>query len=393
MKKEKWHEIGKAASLIILAAAAGALAGAIAVLIIIPANYSLFRDQGSATSTLFGVKTTGTTAEPTLVRVESRLAAPLLPPKFLTRRASPVAAIYRKPVGLGWEERSLTEDKMLGQAVALTSDGWLVSTAGAVGANSRAELTVWLDGKSFTPQRLLKDKTNNTVFIKIQASDLSSPVFGEVMDLAAGSELWLETRASAFSPSLAVVLNKGLPDVESVSSEKAVRRIVLHGLTQDGDQGAPAWDVQGALIGIVESRSGERISIIPASSIVPSFSSLLNTDAVKHAALGVYAVDLGAWRIEGDRGILPDRGAWLKANRRLGKPAVAKRSAAENAGLKTGDVILSVERDILDGTADLGEVLSEYRPGTEIILRVNREGKEMEVKVKLGSMVTSEEIK
>jgi serine protease Do len=250
-----------------------------------------------------------------------------------------------------------------------------------------------LNGKSYTPARMVKDKINNTVFIKIQAADLSSPVFGEVINLAVSSEVWLETSAGVFSPTLAVALNQDLPDAESISSERAVRRIVLHDATQEGDQGAPAWDVQGALVGLVESKTGERISIIPSSAIATSFSSLLNTGAIKHAALGVYAVDLTAWRIEGDRGTLPVSGALLKANRRLGKPAVAKQSAAERAGLKAGDVILIVERDMLDGTADLGEVLSEYRPDTEVTLRINRDGKELDVKVKLGSTVTSEEIK
>ena len=391
MNKIKWYEIGKIAGLVGLVVAVGAAAGAIAVLVILPANSFLFCHLGSTTSTASGANTSST--EPTLVRVESRLTAPLLPPKFITRRASPVATIYRKPVGASLEERGLTVDRMLGQAVALTSDGWLVTTAGVIGTRSRAELTVWLNGKSYTPARMVKDKINNTVFIKIQAADLSSPVFGEVINLAVSSEVWLETSAGVFSPTLAVALNQALPDVESISSERAVRRIVLHDATQEGDQGAPAWDVQGALVGLVESKTGERISIIPSSAIATSFSGLLNTGTIKHAALGVYAVDLTAWRIEGDRGTLPASGALLKANRRLGKPAIVKSSAAERAGLQAGDVILSVERDMLDGTADLGEVLSEYRPETEVTLHINRDGKELDVKVKLGSAVTSEEIK
>lgn len=304
-----------------------------------------------------------------------------------------MATVYSKAKGFSLEGRSLTPDKILGQAVALTSDGWLVTAALVTDQKRLADLTIWLNGKSYSVERGFADKINGVSFIKIEAADLYSPAFGDAMDLVAGSEIWLEPSASSLSPSLITLLSNDIPGVVSASSERAMRRMELHGVTQNGDLGSPAWDSKGALVGIIESTEGKPISILPSSSIATSFSSLLNNDLIQHAALGVYAVDLSAWRIDGERGALPSRGALLKANTQLGMPAVLKNSAASQAGLLAGDVILSVERDILDGTADLGEVLSEYRPDTEVTLRINREGEETDVKVKLGSVVTSEVLK
>ncbi len=61
--------------------------------------------------------------------------------------------------------------------------------------------------------------------------------------------------------------------------------------------------------------------------------------------------------------------------------------------LQDGDVIERVEHDILDGSADLGEALLEYRPATTVTFSGTRQGKPMQWTLTLGSVVTSEEVK
>ncbi|MCI0479867.1 PDZ domain-containing protein, partial [Candidatus Uhrbacteria bacterium] len=229
--------------------------------------------------------------------------------------------------------------------------------------------------------------------LRIEAIDLTTPAFGHVSDLIVGSELWIEPRAASFVPSLVTVRSDRLPSAEPVSSETSARRVLAHGTTRAGDGGAPVWDARGALLGIVESEPGEPLRFVPATSISSSFSSLLSQDAIRHASLGVRAVDLSTYRIDGDRGALPKNGALLKDDRKTGKPAVAKDSPASKAGLRAGDVILGVERDMIDGTADLGEILSEYLPGTRATLRVLRDGTELDVPVDFGMTVTSDPLK
>lgn len=388
--KEQWP-ISRTVWLLVVAAVAGGLAGASAALIVTPVSYSQPVISIVATST---VQTATTTAkEPQLVKLEPRLATPLVPPGFLTRRASPVATIYRKAKGTTPEERSLTDDKMLGQVVALTSDGWFVTVADVIGQFRIADLTLWHDKTGYAIERAYLDSINNTAYLKVQARELTTPAFGQIVDVANGSEMWLEPRRDSLAPSLVLSLAQDVPYVEPVSSEIASRRVLLNGKSESGDIGSPAWSSGGALVGLVESKKGEPVRIIPASGISSSFASLLNESKIRHAYLGVRAVDVSAWRIDGDRGTLPLRGAYIRDDRKAGKFAIAKDSPAALAGLKVGDVILSVERDILDGTRDLGEILSEYRPDTKVALRINRKGEEMDVTVTLGSVITSEQVK
>lgn len=377
--------------LLLVAAFVGALSGALAALIVTP--YRIVNTTRAPSSTRPVVTApTSTEVGPALVALAPHLQTSLVPPGF-TRRSSPVATIYHKPRGVTVDERSLTDDRMLGQAVALTSDGWFVTTQSVIGILHVADLSLWHEGVSFPVQRAVLDHTNGTVYLKVQANGLTAPVFGRIPDLALGSEMWLERRAQVFAPSLLTSLNSGLPSIVPVSSEVAVRRLQLDGVTAPGDQGSPAWDSDGALLGIIESAPGETLRAVPASSLSASFGSFLANGEIRHATLGVRTVDLLAWRIDGDRGALPLRGALLKDDRRAGKPAIALASPAAKAGLKAGDVIVGVERDILDGNEDVGEILSEYRPDTRVIFHLDRAGTAIDVPVTLGSAVTSEALK
>ncbi|MCR4278399.1 MAG: S1C family serine protease [bacterium] len=321
-----------------------------------------------------------TTTEPVFVRVEPGGDPYLVPPKSLVERASPVATIYRKASGVTPDARTLDAERELGRAVSLTSDGWFVAMADEVDAMDSKTLSLWYNEKSYTPTRLIRDTLNGTVFIKIDARDLSSPVFGDVEILSSGSEAWLEREAHALNPAIfrTVHLSSSLP--ASQSSAMTYHRFSVTAFASPEDIGAPLWDPRGTLLGIV-SKSGVSAEILPSNTIASSFASLLSFNEIRHASLGITARDVSTWRIDGDRGTIPSRGTLVLS--------IAKNSPALKAGIQKGDVILQVERDILDGTADLGERLSEFQSGSEISLRILRNSEEMTIAVTLGSIVTS----
>lgn len=383
--------LGTVVLLFVLAATAGAIGGASAAYVITPTLIPTSITVVTSSTTPL-VPTSTTPFEPSLVPVESRLALPLLPPNFLTRRSSPVAALYRKPRGTTLEERTLSEDKMLGQAVALTSDGWFVTTAGVVNNIALSELTLWQGNAPHVVKQGVIDHLNGTVYLKIEARDLTTPAFGDIERLELGTEAWTERRSDSFAPTLVTSLTEGV-GAEIISSELTMRRMTLSGMSQSGDLGSPVWDARGSLLGLIESGVGKPLSVIPASSISASFATLLSTGSIRHAVLGVRATDLAAWRFEGDRGALPTHGALLRDDRKTGKLAVTKDSAAATAGLHAGDVILGIERDMLDGTRDLGEVVAEYRPGASVTMHVLRGTSELSLPLVLGSAVTGEVLK
>jgi S1-C subfamily serine protease len=293
-----------------------------------------------------------------------------------------VASLYRKPKGTTLDERLLGTERLVGEATALTSDGWFVTSAASIGSLHLTDLVLWYDGAPYVIEKGIADALNDTVYVKVGVSGVTPSAFARVSDLVSGSELWMETRPQEFTPSLVVNVRGRVSPNAAASSEEATRRILISGTSMAGDQGSPVWDPNGSLVGIIESGAGERVRLIPASTIAASFASLLSTGDIRHAALGIQAWDVAAVRSDVSRAGIPRIGAWVRDEK--GK---------NYAKLKSGDVILRVEHDILDGTVDLGEVLADYRPGAAVTLRVLRDGKDMDVPVTLGTMVTSQILK
>ena len=59
-------------------------------------------------------------------------------------------------------------------------------------------------------------------------------------------------------------------------------------------------------------------------------------------------------------------------------------SPAEEAGLRVGDLIRKVDGRAVTSNRPLADVLSAYRPGDRVVLTVEREGREIEIRVTLG---------
>ena len=383
--------------LLVLSALCGSLAGAAAGFA--TASFSIVESQSvrlnqMATSTVSSHATTTSSTLPSLslIPVERRAIVPLLPPEFAKRGASPSVSMYRKPIGIALEDRLLTRDALLGQAVALTADGWLVTTASAIQNVKMADLVVWRGGVSGTVEKGILDRASQTVFLKTSLKGLPSAAFARIQDLVPGAAMWVETDLESFQPQVVTGLMGRSAHADAASSEFASRRIILNGPSQ-ALPGTPVWDPNGSLVALMESRTDGSGMAIPVASVAASFTGLLLDGEIHHALLGVRTLDLAVSRIDGDRVGLPLAGAYIRDEKKINKLGILKDSPAAKAKLKAGDVIVRVDRDILDGTADLGEELSEYKPGSSVTLRVLRGTQDLDIPLVLGNVVTSELLK
>jgi C-terminal processing protease CtpA/Prc len=65
--------------------------------------------------------------------------------------------------------------------------------------------------------------------------------------------------------------------------------------------------------------------------------------------------------------------------------ATIKDSPAQKAGLKKGDVLLTVGSDAAAGLQQTVNLVRQLKPGSDAVLRVRRAGKEQDIKVKVGA--------
>src|SRR5262245_825195 len=59
-------------------------------------------------------------------------------------------------------------------------------------------------------------------------------------------------------------------------------------------------------------------------------------------------------------------------------------SPADKAGIKNGDIILSIDRSVIDNSADVAAYLAGKQPGTELRLQILSSGRERRVTATLA---------
>jgi putative serine protease PepD len=137
-----------------------------------------------------------------------------------------------------------------------------------------------------------------------------------------------------------------------------------------GNSGGPLLDLHGTVIGItsqIQSEGGGNDGVgfaVPSNTVKQIASQLLQNGSVQHALLGVTPTDSG----NGVR-----------------VASVQSGSGADDAGVKVGDVIASVDGTAVSSAAQLRGIITAHKPGDELAIVVRRSGATKTLHATLGS--------
>lgn len=314
-----------------------------------------------------------------VVPLESRPLLPAYPKAFTDRRLSQVLSVIRRS---RTEIPFVAEDRILGSAVSLTSDGWLATSKRAVENLRLNDLAVAWNGKTYQVSRAIRDTSTDIVYLKINVTNLPVTNFTRASDVQNGTAVWTESRSGQLRADL--IIDDAMMSIsEPIASEKAARRFVLQGNTALLS-GSAVWDGGGKLIGITDESKPNGTSVIPMEDAGTTLAQLIGTGEIRRPLLGVRGIDLAHVTLDTASSTLPSLGTWVRS---VAPGTPAYRNLIEN------DVIERVERDILDGTADLGETLHDYRSGATVTFYGTRNGEAFQASITLGSQNTAEAIK
>jgi S1-C subfamily serine protease len=335
--------------------------------------------------------TTPTQSPIEIIPVESRPLSPAYPSAFSDRRNSTVIALVRR-IARPVADEPVSPDREFGAAVAVTSDGWLATSDAAIAGFRLSEIGAVVNGKVLAVERGVRDASTGITYLKVTASGLPTPAFVRASDVVPGAAIWVESHPRQLAPEILLTV-RARPSADPVPSNKLSRRFLVSGAKEGRVAGASVWDGAGRLIGLLESSEVGGWRVIPAGPIGSTLSQIFSGDGlIRRSTLGVRALDLSTVTLDAATSSLPSLGVWLRADRRLKLPAVAPTGPSARV-LLDGDVIERVERDILDGSADLGERLLDYRPGASVAISGRRKNAAFQAEVTLGSEVVSEQIK
>ena len=156
-----------------------------------------------------------------------------------------------------------------------------------------------------------------------------------------------------------------------------------------GNSGGALIDLDGKLIGVPSSiftRGGGNIGIgfaIPVSTIKNITSQIIDFGSVKRGLLGVIISDLSE-DVSEQLGLDIDKGALIQE--------VSPDSAAENAGLEPGDVIINVDDKEIENVNDLRNAIGLKRSGERVKVVIIRNNREMTKNAKLGEIAVQQTV-
>jgi len=279
-----------------------------------------------------------------------------------------------------------------GSGVIISSDGYIVTNNHVVENADDIEVTL-NDNRTLTARVIGSDPSTDIALIKIDEEDLPAIPFGNSDSVVVGQwvlavgnpfELMSTVTAgivSAKGRNINLLSQQSMAPIESfIQTDAAVN---------PGNSGGALVNTRGELIGIntaIATPTGTYAGYsfaVPVNIVKKVVNDLRNYGVVQRAFLGVNIADVNA-SLADEKGLPVTRGVYI-AN-------VFEGSAADDAGLETGDVITGINNDAVNSVAELQEKLSLYSPGDKINIIYYRDGSEYVKPVLLKNRMNNTEL-
>ena len=323
---------------------------------------------------------------PGVVNIEAKISR-----RTAARGAMPdeqeIPEIFRRFFGPGFGAPGQSPDPSPGRSVG---SGFIISGDGYVLTNHHVvdgadEITVRLDDRRELKAKLIgSDEAYDVALLKVEGKDLPSLRLGNSSALkqgqwvvAIGSPLGLEQSVTAgIVSALGRSGGRGQQYVPFIQTDVAINR---------GNSGGPLLNTSGEVVGInsqILSNSGGYMGVsfaIPIDLAMGAVEQIKKTGKVSRGMLGVTIEPVDAAKAKA-LGLGRSSGALVNN--------IEPDSAAAKGGIEIGDVITSVNGQVVNSNADLPPLVGMLPPGSKAKIGVIRDGKPRELSVTIGELTS-----
>jgi len=255
--------------------------------------------------------------------------------------------------------------------VIVSKDGHILTALG--GVKDATEIKAALsDGRSFNAKLMGTDPETDLAVIKIDAQNLPTAVFGDSERVRTGALVVALGNPFGLRHSLSVGVvsaterNKGLIQTDAVVTS--------------GSAGGPLVNIRGEVVGLMiaelasPSRSWQGFGFaVPSNTAKWVVDELITSGEVRRGLLGAKIQNLTEDMVK----VLGRTDGAVVVE-------VIPGSPAEAAGVKVNDIILTLDGRHVRGAHQLASVISQSKPGSQAILKIFREGKDIEIAFTIG---------
>lgn len=294
--------------------------------------------------------------------------------------------------GQGGGQPQTRQAQSLGSGFIISADGYIVTnnhvvSAGAEGA-SVDSITVTLTNKEEYPAKLVgRDAATDLAVLKIESTKpLPFVKFGDSTKARVGDWVVAIGNPFALSGTVTAGIISALHRGTGGSYDKFIQ---TDASINQGNSGGPMFDMRGNVIGInsqILSPSGGNVGIgfaIPSEQAAPIVDTLRKGQAIKRGYLGVQISPLGE-DLADSLGLAKNRGEFVQG--------VEPGKGAEKAGIKAGDVIVSVAGQEVTAEQNLSSIVANQPIGARVPIVLLRNGQRQTVNAIVGERPSEEEL-
>jgi len=277
-----------------------------------------------------------------------------------------------------------------GSGVIITETGYIVTNNHVIERSDEIQV-VLNDRREFDAKLIGTDPTTDIALLKIEGDDLKKLEFGDSDQLMLGE--WVIAIGNPYNLTSTVtagIVSAKARNLNILRGDFSIESFIqTDAAVNPGNSGGALINTRGELVGIntaIASRTGAYTGYsfaVPVSIVKKIVSDLMEYGTVQRAILGVTIQDVTA---ELAREKQFDRIEGVFVN------GLHAEGAARSAGIKVGDVIISVNDMRVNSGAELQEQISRYSPNDRVRVVVKRDGKLKQFDVVLRNMEGGTEI-
>jgi S1-C subfamily serine protease len=257
-----------------------------------------------------------------------------------------------------------------GSGVVITADGFLLTSAHVVGPSRRVHAS-FTDGRELEARVVGADPLSDLAVVRAEGGDLIPAVLGDAQRLKVGQLVVAIGNPNGFAGSVTAgvvsALGRSLPTRTGSASRIVENVIQTDAALNPGNSGGALADGSARVVGINTAVAGVGLGLaVPINDATRKIVGALMTDGrYRRAYIGIAG---------GGRPLPPRLASQLGQASGVEVVEIVEQSPAARAGMRTEDLIVSVERVPVRRIEDLLRSLTPDRIGARVTLAIIRGG-------------------